>query len=101
MKKLLLLFSLLFSFSYGFSQHAVNVKKTASAMLQADEQKDYNNYVSYFYPSELKLRGGKAKFIQQIQTMKDKQSQLALAQESKRLGRYQKSIKPAKSYIVQ
>jgi len=40
MKKLLLLFSLLLSFTYGFGQHAVNLKKTASAMLQADEQKE-------------------------------------------------------------
>lgn len=68
MKKTLLLFLFLFSFNYSFAQHATNVKKTALAMLRAGEQKDYDVYISYFYPTELKYRGGKAKWIQQLKS---------------------------------
>lgn len=75
MKKILLLFSFLFSFIYGFAQHAANVKKTALAILRASEQKDYNAYVTYFYPTEAKLRGGKEKWIQQMKA-NDRDSKL-------------------------
>ncbi|RQO74704.1 hypothetical protein DBR43_04780 [Pedobacter sp. KBW06] len=96
MKKLLLLFSLLVSFSYGFSQHAVNVKKSASAMLQADEQKDYDTYVSYFYPSELKRRGGKATFIQQIQTNERQAKPIGFSPGKQTLGKVSKIYKAGK-----
>lgn len=93
MKKLLLLFSLLLSFSYSFGQHAVNVKKTASAMLQADEQKDYDTYVNYFYPSELKRRGGKAKFIEQIQTNERRAKPIGYSLGKQTLGKVSKVYK--------
>lgn len=75
MKKTLLLFSLFLSFSCGFAQHAAIIKKTALAMLTAAEQKNYNAYVTYFYPTEAKLRGGNSKWIQQMKA-NDRDSKL-------------------------
>lgn len=65
MKKSLLLLSLCFLFSIScLGQYAQRVRAAASGMLKAKNQKDYETYVSYFYPTELKFRGGKAKLIQ-------------------------------------
>jgi len=66
MKKtlLILLFYSLSLSSYG--QYAAVVRKTALAMLKASEEKNYNAYVDYFYPTELKWRGGRTKFINQL-----------------------------------
>lgn len=64
MKKFLFTISILACSAVVFAQHAVSVRKTAQAMLAAQEQKNYQAYVGYFYPSEIKARGGKEKWIQ-------------------------------------
>jgi hypothetical protein len=63
MKKILLILFFYSLHPYCYGQHAVEVRKTALAMLKACEEKNYNAYVNYFYPTELKWRGGRAKFI--------------------------------------
>lgn len=42
-------------------------------MLKAKEQNDYYAYVDNFYPSDIKMRRGKAAFIKQLRSMKKKQ----------------------------
>ena len=96
MKKILLLFSFLLTFNYGFGQHAANVKKTASAMLRANEQKDYNAYVSYFYPAELKFRGGKAKFVEQLKANDIDVKLLDIKRGKQTLGKVSKIYKAGK-----
>jgi hypothetical protein len=96
MKKTLLSLLFLLSFIYGFGQHAANVKKTAMGMLKASEQKDYNAYVSYFYPAEAKFRGGKEKWIQQMKT-NDRDSKLyGISRGKQALGAISKIYKAGK-----
>jgi hypothetical protein len=68
MKKITWILGFLLIATYSFGQHAEKVRKTAMAMLKANEQKDYDAYVNFFYPAELKYRGGKAKWLQQMKT---------------------------------
>jgi len=76
MKKLLtIIFAFTLFCNSSFGQYAQTVKETATAMLKAKEKKDYDAYVDYFYPGDIKMRGGKAAFIKQLQ-VNDKQSQL-------------------------
>lgn len=96
MKKTLLLFSFLLSFIYGFGQHAANVKKTALAMISASEQKDYNAYVSYFYPTEVKFRGGKEKWIQQMKVNDSNLKLVGMNREKETLGMVSKMYKAGK-----
>ncbi|SDK40127.1 hypothetical protein SAMN04487898_10882 [Pedobacter sp. ok626] len=57
----------------SFGQYAETVRKAVTTMLKAKEQNDYYAYVDNFYPSDIKMRRGKAAFIKQLRSMKKKQ----------------------------
>ena len=91
---LLLLFLLYFASSFG--QHAENVRKVASAMLKARDQKDYEAYTTYFYPTEIKYRGGKAQWIKALKNDDRESAMIRLERRKQSLGKVSKVYKAGK-----
>ena len=96
MKKAFLIISLLLIFNSSFAQYAAEVKKTATAMLRAEKANDYNAYVDYFYPSEIKSRGGKAKFIKGMQSREPALKAIGLTMPTESLGKVSKFYRAGK-----
>lgn len=96
MKKTLWVIFLLLVYNNSFAQYTAAVKKTAAAMLHAKEIKDHNAYVDYFYPSEIKSRGGKAKFIQAMQSREPELKAVGLTLPEESLGKVSKCYKAGK-----
>ncbi len=65
MKKTVSLLLLLLVGQFTFSQQNViaNAKRTAQLMIDDYLKKKYENYVDFLYPTEIKYRGGKDKFV--------------------------------------
>ncbi|NII83646.1 MULTISPECIES: hypothetical protein [unclassified Pedobacter] len=65
MKKTVSLILLLLVGQFSFSQQNViaNAKRTAQLMIDNYLKKDYENYVNFLYPTEIKYRGGRNKFV--------------------------------------
>jgi hypothetical protein len=96
MKKAFLTISLLIIFNSSFAQYAAEVKKAATAMLHADVTKNYNAYVDCFYPSEIKSRGGKAKFIQAMKSREPGLKLVGMSMPKKSLGKVSKFYRAGK-----
>lgn len=97
-KTLFLACALTFVFSYGFSQHAETIRKAATAMIKAEDRKDYETFASYLYPSELKFLGGKASLIQNLKN-RDRDpvlKNLGVVTTDKQLGKVSKIYKAGK-----
>lgn len=65
-------------------------------MLKARERKDYNAYVSYFYPTEAKVRGGKANWIQQMEANDRSSKLIGIIHTKETLGAVSKVYKAGK-----
>ncbi|MFD2583896.1 hypothetical protein ACFSR6_15455 [Pedobacter vanadiisoli] len=65
MKKTVSILLLLFVGQFAFSQQNViaNARRTAQLMIDNYLKKNYENYVDFLYPTEIKYRGGKDKFV--------------------------------------
>jgi len=96
MKKMLLFLLPLFACITSNAQHSEVVRKTAEAMLRLSAQKEYAGYVSYFYPTEIKERGGKEKFINQIIINEKYNAALPPLKIEERLGKVSKIYKAGK-----